>query len=602
MSQSFVRPQLLNEGNSEFADLVLINGKIITVDAEDTIAQAVAVKNGTIVKVGADSEVEALIGPETEVIDLGGKAATPGLIDAHGHVNFGYFLVGNYSLDLRPGVVKSIAEIASRVKEATESTPKGEWIRGAGWLPLYLREKRWPTKEDLDSVSPDHPVLLTDLTGWYAVVNSYALRLSNITAETPNPPGGVIDRDPETGEPTGLLLNHAAIWMVKVPEPTMEQREEGLKYAAELFLSEGITTVHDNWILDQNALKAFLNLESRGELPIRTSLYLHISSKAKAQAALNLIASLNLTKPYRGRMVTFEGWKLQIDGTAVSAYTYEPHNGKVNMLAFPYDEFKSVVSMLHASGLQLSIHVIGDKAFDATLDAIEAALRENPRADHRHRIEHVLVSPGRESIERAKALGVVLSLQPTFIYNGGDGAALTFGPERAKHLIPVKTALEVGIPIGFGSDYPTTIDTSPRRTIWSAVTRETFGGTVVGSEESITVKEALRLHTIGSAYLAHQEESRGSIEEGKLADIVIWSDDPYSITADKLLDMRAETTIVGGKIVYQAPTERTSTEKPSETKQAFNIVLPVAVILVVIAAVSAIVIIKRRRKHTPQAN
>jgi hypothetical protein len=207
--------------------------------------------------------------------------------------------------------------------------------------------------------------------------------------------------------------------------------------------------------------------------------------------------------------------------------------------------------MLHASGLQLSIHVIGDKAFDTTLDVLESVLKENPRADHRHRIEHVIVSPGRRSLERAKTLGIALCLQPSFIYNGAEYAANLYGSERAKHMIPTKTALEVSIPMGFGSDYPTTIDTSPRRTIWDAVTRKTYGGVVVGSEESITVREALRLHTIGAAYLAHQENTRGSIEEGKLADMVVWSHDFYSIPVDKLLEMRAETTIVGGRIVYE---------------------------------------------------
>jgi len=528
-----------------------MNGKIITVDMKDTIAQAVAVKDDKILKVGTDDEIETLIGPETKVVDLRGKTVTPGLIDAHAHVNFGYFLVSGFSLDLRPGVVDSISDIAKLVAEKTKQTPKGEWIRGAGWFPLYLKEKRWPTRADLDPVSPDHPVLLTDLTGWYAVTNSYALRISGITKDTPNPPGGAIERDPKTQEPTGVLINHNAIWLVKVPEPSMEQREMGIKYAIDTLLSEGITSVDDNWILDQKAIQAFMNLEKRGELQMHVSLYLHIANDKKATAALAWIKPFLETKSLETQMLKFEGWKLQIDGTALSAYTYEPHGGKVNMLAFPLEEFTRVVRMLHASGLQLSIHVIGDKAFDTTLDVLESVLKENPRADHRHRIEHVIVSPGRRSLERAKTLGIALCLQPSFIYNGADYAANLYGSERAKHMIPTKTALEVSIPMGFGSDYPTTIDTSPRRTIWDAVTRKTYGGVVVGSEESITAREALRLHTIGAAYLAHQENTRGSIEEGKLADMVVWSHDFYSIPVDKLLEMRAETTIVGGRIVYE---------------------------------------------------
>jgi predicted amidohydrolase YtcJ len=276
------------------------------------------------------------------------------------------------------------------------------------------------------------------------------------------------------------------------------------------------------------------------------------------------------------------------------------------MLAFPLEEFKKVVEMLHASGLQLSIHVIGDKAFDTTLDVLESVLKENPRADHRYRIEHVLISPGRESLERAKALGIVLCLQPSFVYNGGDQAVNLYGSERSNHMVPTRTALDVGIPIGFGSDYPTTIDTSPQRTIWDAVTRKTYGGAVVGSEESITVQEALRLHTIGAAYLAHQEKTRGSIEEGKLADMVVWSHDLYSIPVDELLEMRAETTIVGGKIVYKAPaavatsgtTMRTVSPPPSGPNENMRLVIPLA-LAVVVVAVAAVVLLRRKKQHVP---
>ena len=605
IQQGFAGLQYSDISASDFADLALVNGKIITVDAKDTIAQAVAVKDDKIMKVGADADVKALIGPQTNVVDLGGKTVTPGLIDAHGHVNFGYFFVGSYSLNLRPGVIDSISDIAKLVAEKARETPKGEWIRGAGWLPMYLKEKRWPSKEDLDSVSPDHPVLLTDLTGWYAVVNSYALRLSGITKDTPNPPGGVIEKDPKTQEPTGVLINHNAIWLVKVPVPTIEEREMGIKYAVETFLSEGITSVHDNWILDLDTIQAFVNLENRGELAIRMSLYLHIANEQKATAALKAIKPFLETNPLDTAMLKFEGWKLQIDGTGATAYTYEPHNGKANMLAFPLEEFKRVVEMLHASGLQLSIHVMGDKAFDTTLDVLESVLKENPRADHRYRIEHVLVSPGRESLERAKALGIVLCLQPSFIYSVGDQAVNIYGSERSKHVVPTKTALEVGIPMGFGSDYPTTIDTSPRRTIWDAVTRKTYGGAVVGSEESITVKEALRLHTIGAAYLAHQENTRGSIEEGKLADMVVWSHDLYSIPVDKLLEMRAETTIVGGKIVYKASaattsgtTMRTVNPPSSGLNENMRLIIPLA-LAVVVAAVAAVVLLRRKKQHLP---
>ena len=202
-------------------------------------------------------------------------------------------------------------------------------------------------------------------------------------------------------------------------------------------------------------------------------------------------------------------------------------------------------------------------------------------------------------------MGIVLCLQPSFIYNGGDQAVNLYGSERSKHVVPTKTALDVGIPIGFGSDYPTTIDTSPRRTIWDAVTRKTYAGAVVGSEESITVEEALRLHTIGAAYLAHQEKTRGSIEEGKLADMVVWSHDLYSIPVDKLLEMRAEITIVGGKIVYKAPASATSvatmltvSPRSSGFNEKMRLTIPIA-LAVVVAAVAAVVFLRRKKQLLP---
>ena len=530
------------------AQLVLLNGKIITVDSNDSIVQAVAVDAGKITKAGTDEEIRAFIGDSTQVIDLKGKTVTPGLIDSHCHIGGGY--PEKYHLDLRPGKVNSIAEIVSLVAKKVEETPKGEWVLGFGWYPAYWSDARMPSRLDLDPVSPDHPVFLTDMSGWYGWVNSYALKLSGVDENTPNPLGGIIDRDKTSNMPTGLLINHSAMALVKKTYPSKEQLEEGIVYASNLFLAEGVTSIQDNWVKGKDLLGAYQTLNGNDELPTPTDIYYHVNSEAEAETDLNAIQSVKLGF---GDRVGLNGWKLQVDGGAATAFTYEPHNGYAYSLAsLDPETLKKIVSMLHKSGLQICIHVIGDRALDAALDAIEAALNENPRPDHRHRLEHVVVSPSKEALERIKRLGVVISTQPLFIYYSGDGWYRLFGEDRLQMSIPVKTPVDMGIPVALGSDYPCSPDTRPQMTLWCAVTRRTITGRLIGSKESVDIQQALRLHTMGSAYAAHEENVRGSIEAGKDANLVVWSDDLYTIPTDKIRDVEAELTIIEGQIVHKA--------------------------------------------------
>jgi len=531
------------------ADLVLMNGKVITVDPQDSIVEAVAITEGKITRVGTDNEVQVLIDQNTQVVDLKGKTVTPGLIDSHCHIGGGY--PEKYHLDLRPGKAESIADIVRLVAKKVEETPKGEWVLGFGWYPAYWSERRLPNRFDLDPVTPDNPVFLTDMSGWYGWVNSYALKLSGVDENTPNPLGGIIDRDKTSNMPTGLLVNHSAMALVKKPLPSKEQMEEGIVYASNLFLAEGVTGIQDNWVKGKDLLGAYQALNGRGEPPTPTDIYYHINSEAEAEMALTALPSV---KQGFGGTVSLKGWKLQVDGGAATAFTYEPHNGYAYSVASLNPEtLKKIVSMLHKSGLQICIHVIGDRALDAALDAIEAALNENPRPDHRHRLEHVVVSPSKAALERIKKLGVVISTQPLFIYFSGDTWQGLFGEERVQMAIPVKTASDMGIPVALGSDYPCSPDTRPQLTLWSAVMRQTFTGRVIGSQERVDIRQALRLHTMGSAYAAHEENLRGSIEVGKRGDLVVWSEDMYAIPTDKIRDLKVELAIVAGKTVYRRP-------------------------------------------------
>jgi hypothetical protein len=545
---SVTTPSVTPPERGQTAQLALVNGKIVTVDSNDSIVQAVAVDAGKITKAGTDEEVRAFIGDSTQVIDLRGKTVTPGLIDSHCHIGGGY--PEKYHLDLRPGKVDSIADIVRLVAKKVEETPKGEWVLGFGWFPAYWSDSRLPNRLDLDPVSPDNPVFLTDMSGWYGWVNSCALKVSGVDENTPNPLGGIIDKDKTSNMPTGLLINHSAMWLVKKPIPSKEQLEEGIVYASNLFLAEGVTRIEDNWVKGKDLLGAYQTLNGRGEPPTPTDIYYHINSEAEAEAGVTALPSV---KQAFGGTVSLKGWKLQVDGGAATAFTYEPHNGYAYSVASLNPEtLKKIVSMLHKSGLQICIHVIGDRALDAALDAIEAALNENPRPDHRHRLEHVVVSPRKESLERIKRLGVVISTQPLFIYFSGDTWYRLFGEERVQMSLPVKTASEMGIPVALGSDYPCSPDTRPQLTLWSAVMRQTMTGRVIGPNERVDIQQALRLHTMGSAYAAHEEDMRGSIGVGKNADFVVWSDDLYTIPTDKIRDAKAELTIIEGQIVHKA--------------------------------------------------
>jgi len=545
---SVTAPPVTPPERGQTAQLVLVNGKIITVDSNDSVVQAVAVDAGKITKAGTNEELRALIGDSTQVLDLRGKTVTPGLIDSHCHIGGGY--PEKYYLDLRPGKVNSIADIVRLVAKKVEETPKGEWVLGFGWFPAYWSDSRLPSRFDLDPVSPDNPVFLTDMSGWYGWVNSYALELSGVDENTPNPLGGIIDKDKTSNMPTGLLVNHSAMWLVKKPVPSKEQLEEGIVYASNLFLAEGVSRIEDNWVKGKDLLGAYQTLNGRGEPPSPTDIYYHINSEAEAEAGVTALPSVSRGF---GGTVSLKGWKLQVDGGAATAFTYEPHNGYAYSIASLNPEtLKKIVSMLHKSGLQICIHVIGDRALDAALDAIEAALNENPRPDHRHRLEHVVVSPRKGALERIKRLGVVISTQPLFIYFSGDTWYRLFGEDRVQMSIPVKTAVDMGIPVALGSDYPCSPDTRPQLTLWSAVMRQTMTGRVIGPQERVDIRQALRLHTVGSAYAAHEEDMRGSIEVGKNADFVVWSDDLYAIPTDKIRDAEAELTIIEGQIVHKA--------------------------------------------------
>jgi predicted amidohydrolase YtcJ len=521
------------------------------VDPEDSIAQAVAVKNGKIIKVGSNDEVKALVGQQTSVLDLKGRAVTPGLVDSHIHVMAWGMQFWPGFLDIRYPNASSKSDLLRLVAERAKVTPKGEWIAGnQGFsLPMEKSPDRW----ELDSVSPDNPVYLRQAGGQYSVVNSYALRLAGIDKNTANPYGGKIERDPASGEPTGRLSHYSAENLVGRLAPgygvrTAEETIEDVKRGQDSALAAGYTSGQDVIVTGTGNVKIYRWVEAHNELKMRIYIMQYVASEEDGN---NLLRDV---KPFKSESLTFGGWKFAVDGgtAAGTALMYDRSlpGAKNSYEYWDQQSLNRMVSAFHKAGFQVTFHTVGDKAIDMAINAIEAALKETPRENHRHRIEH-LDFPTPQALERIKKLGIVVSTQPQWITVWSDGFRDTVDEKTMQRFMPLRTMMELGIPIAFGCDVPATTVLEPKYAFIGAVTRTTSSGYTPAPQECISIKDALRIHTMGSAYASFEENIKGSIEEGKLADMVVWSHDLYTMPVGQYKDLKAEVTIVGGKIVYE---------------------------------------------------
>jgi hypothetical protein len=524
------------------ADLVLVNGKVITVDPADSIVQAVAVKDGLIQAAGTDDDVTMLIGEKTEIVDLGGKAVTPGLIDAHNHFQV-MGLMHGYYVPFLPPEVTTLDDLRARLAEAAMATPPGEWIKG---YFIVVTDGDLPTRHDLDPASPNHPVWIMQQGGHYGSANSLALQIAGITASTPDPPGGVIGRD-TSGEPNGVFYNHRAMDLLRrhVPRYSQAMVRENIGSTQPLFASCGVTSFQDNNVRGTDTVGTYLDAGRRGEMGLRGAVYYTLEWPGDLERALNEI------ERYEDEHMRFAGYKFLLDGQMTMAYCHEPHNGhRWDVPTWEPQSFKDAVRALHDTGLQICVHCVGDAAVDLTLDAFEEAMNANPRSDPRHRIEHcIFCTP--EATQRMKDLGVVVSTQPQFLRLGGDGYADLMGEERSRRGIVTREWLEAGVPVALGSDCPSTPWYTPQVTLFGAVTRITYSNQRHEPDQAMTVEEALRAHTMGSAYAAHEEDVKGSIEPGKMADLAVWSEDPYTTPLGRLWKIPVEMTLVGGEIVHR---------------------------------------------------
>lgn len=534
----------------------------MTIDKENTITEAVAVKGERILRVGTNDEVKKLISEETKVIDLNGKTLLPGFIDTHCHPALGGTEI--FEVNCRSPPVNSIKEILEKFQSKVEKIPKNEWIRARNYNENKLIEKRHITRWELDQVAPENPIFISKETGHLYIVNSKALDLVGITKNTPDPQGGKIDRDPKTGEATGLLYETAAKKVMNlIPPYDVEEIKKGLGYVFKQFLKWGLTTIHQATAIPIS-IKACQELLAAGEMPIRMNLMVGtlpgiIPGYDVEEDLLNLLVKLGIQSGFGGDKLKIMSVKLIVDGSGSggSAAVYQPqYRGTkgLGILVTKPEELFEQVNIAHKAGLRVSIHAIGDRGIDVALDAIEAALKETPLMDTRHRIEHCSVCTPKQQ-RRIKSLGVIPSSSIGYMWGIGDDYIENFGSERIRWLHPHRSFLDNEIITSGNSDWPVST-ANPMKQIYAAVTRKTKTGQIFDEEECITVIEAIRIYTWNGAYAGCEEAIKGSIEEGKLADLVVLSNDILTVPKEKIKDIKVDMTIVGGEIVHQSGQDR----------------------------------------------
>lgn len=539
--------------DAETADLVIHNAKIFTVNDENPQAMAVAIKGEVIIAVGDYKMIRKYIDKgKTKVIDAGGKLVVPGFNDAHAHfspVNIDY-------IELR--YTTNPAVLTEKVKEKVAEVVTGHLIRGGHWEHEMFIDKKWPTKELIDPVSPDNPVLLRRADGHSVLVNSFVLKASGITKDTPDPYGGEIQRDPETGEPTGILKETAqnliktgAIEAVYSEKEKNIRREKGWDSAFDMAARYGVTSIQmpggGNAEYMQQRKKA-------GKLTLRIDVAGYLTDDMKK---LQEYDSLIKEYPRENRWIRFGYIKGFIDGTlgSATALFFEPFEDEFEtsgLPQMPYDVLERKVLLCDSMGFQIGIHAIGSKGNNWVLNAYEKALNVNGRNNSRHRIEHAQILIEKD-IPRFTELGVIASMQPTHCITDKRFCEKRIGRERSKFAYPWKSLLDAGTKIAFSTDYSVE-PLNPMEGLYAAVTRKDRMGEEGDGwfpREKLSMQEAIRLYTLGSAYAQFMEDRKGMIKEGYLADMVILDRDLFNIPEDEIMKTKVDYTIVGGKIVFE---------------------------------------------------
>lgn len=549
-------PSTSRDSSKEWKDLLIVNAKIWTgrgrfsgSTATGSQPSGMLVRNGRIAAIGSDLHVYSYANDETHIIDAQGQRIIPGITDSHAHIVSGGFQLDR--LNLRE--VKDKGEFVAAVKKEATRLQRGEWVRGGRWSVDSWASQNAPNKDWIDSVTSDNPVFLSRMDGHQALVNSAALKLAGITNTGPeDPEGGEIQRNPTTGEPTGIL-NESAMGLVgrHIPAPSAEQRYTALLRAMKYANSLGITSIHD--LSSPADLEAYRKAKEEGTLTVRITTYLNVSDWERY---LDQVSGYGLY----GDMVHLAGFKGFMDGAMGSrtAYMREPYDdlpkdhpyprGQLNAMADPPERFKQAVAMVDERGLQLAVHAIGDEANHQLLDAYAYAAERRGGRRVRHRVEHaqhLLV----EDIPRFAKLGVVASMQPFHKADDGRYAEKAIGKNRLAGSYAFRQLIDSRATVIFGSDWPV-VTLNPFAGIDSAVNAKTLSGDVWLASHSLSVEEAIRAYTVMPPRAIRRDDRLGTLEVGKYADFLILSDDPFTFPKEDIGAIEVVKTFQGGKMVY----------------------------------------------------
>jgi len=530
-------------------DIIFFNGKINTLDEGRTIYTAVGASNGIITALGSDDDLRQLSGPKTEVVDLKGAVMFPGFMEAHNHLTiYGYLLDG---IDLSPLNARKLDDILSLVKAETEKRPSGNWIKGSRYAEYFLAENRHPTRASLDRVSPEHPVILYHTSFHACVLNSMAIKTLGLSRESTSPQGGIIEKDPDTGDLTGVLHDQAMmdvfykLFFEDLSAMTKQERIKLCAGATESYAMQGFVFAGDALVLPIT-LNMYQETLAAGQLKIRIYT-MNYTLTAESLTGSQIKTGFGSDKLRIGPIKIFADGGMSNRTAAVGTpYHIAPYEKGLKIQS--HEELIEKVKWYHELGYQIAIHAQGDEGISDTLDAFEEVLGHKSDNPLRHRIEHAgCLYPNL--LRRAADMNILVSVQPVFFSELGDGWIEAFGSERAHQLYPFKSMLNAGMRIGGSSDCPVSV-LDPRIGLRDAVLRKTPSGKQLSPHEALTMDEAIRIYTQGSAYLSFDEKHNGTIELGKRADFTVMAADPRDVEPQEVPDIPFTMTVVDGEIVW----------------------------------------------------
>jgi predicted amidohydrolase YtcJ len=533
-------------------ELVLINGKILTMDGRSTVAEALAIRDGKILATGSSASIKSLAGATTtRVLDLGGKTVVPGLIDTHAH----FKAAGLSEYVVNMSRAKNVVEALDAIRAFAASKKPGEWIVGSAWHPpSQLAEKRYLTRQEIDSAAPNNPVYLRTV-GHFSMANSMALQRAGVDKDTPNPSGGSFERD--ASGLTGVLVETAIDRVEKaVPPWTADEEVRQFKIAEGVLNTFGITSVVEG-ATEAGYIRALQKIALSGDATVRVGLMFRPEPPAEMSAWEAIMSGNGASSGFGDDWLKFSGIKIYYDGgmtlkTALTRDVYpDSHDDYHGIAQQTSERLKQLVSIANRYNWRVGVHVVGDLGIDQVLDAFEAADKEKSIRDRRFILIHAsLIRP--EQMERAHRLGVRADFQNVFMWDKAATVERFLGRATADRAVPTRTMIEkMGLDsLGAGTDFPVN-PINPLLNMYIMVTRKDPNGNVYGASEAISREQALRLYTSAASHYMFEEGRKGTLEPGKLADLVVLSADYMTVPEDQIKDIKADMTLVGGKVVFQ---------------------------------------------------